>query len=546
MALVDTIKSWFTGGKEDSADQAVTNNLTESQKKLEDAFATSQNNRTTAEAETNRLNQVSQAAYDQTKLETEQAQNQFAQNQAANQLTALDAIRRSNASAIANGANAGLSAANQLSSILGLQQDTSQEATNIANTAIDNAAKLNTQLNENAVTGAQTANEINAALGANEAELAKAIASNSAAIADVKAAELAAASNENTTNTTAKTESDKLEVQKAADNKEKLKEQQESITKNLDNIAASVDNNIYVKSHYDPFTKKTDTTLDDNLFKNKVERIKQKTIEVYNSGDQAAIDAWNKELEKFNKDLVTSKDSDFDTDDDDGGCVAPGTLITLIDGSKKAVEHLTKQDKLLVWDVVEGGWKEASILFIHQLPEENREVIKLEFENDIKLETVYDHGLFDINLMKYVYIKTLEDALQYLGHDFFYHDDKNFIKRLTLKNASVEHKKTTAYGPCTAKHLCAITNGLLTVPGDTESFTNVCAVDPNTLCYNSKQLFNYIETFGLFSEKDFEGLLPASSFFAFQGPLLKIKIAKGETSMEEINKLIERYSEYIR
>jgi hypothetical protein len=454
--------------------------LTESQKKLQDAFTASQNSRTTAEAETARLNTVSQEAYKQTQLANAQAQNQFAQNQAANQLTALDAIRRSNASAIANGANAGLSAANQLSSILGLQQDTSQEATDIANTSIDAAAQLNTQLNENAVEGARTANELNAALGANEAELAKAIASNNAAIADVKNSEITAQSQERIKQLEAQLEQQKIDMQKAADALAALSEDQAK---------------------------------------------RKKEAEVKKAEEEAEA------AKKANE---------------DDGCVIPGTKITLADGSYKNVEDITDKDTLLVWDIVEGGWKKAPVLFVEHDPEEERDVIKLEFDNNISLGIIDDHGLFNTTLMKYVYIKTLEDAMQYIGHEFFYRESECYIKKLKLNNATVSRKKITAHSPCTAKHLCVIANDILTMPGNTEPFTNVCDVNPDTLCYDNKQLFNYIETFGLFSEKDFEGILPPSIFFAFQGPLLKIKIAKGGTSMEEVNKLIERYSEYLR
>ena len=473
--------------------------LTENQKKLEDAFKKSQDSRTTAEAETARLNTVSQEAYKQTQLENQQAQNQFAQNIGANQLTALDAIRRSNASAIASGANAGLSAANQLSSILGLQQDTTQEATNLANESINAAAQLNTQLNENAVTGAQTANELNAALGANEAELAKAMANNSAAIADLRAAELAAASNE----AVAKAQTESQE--KIKELERQLEQQKIDLQKKADELAQLT---------ADQATKKKEAEV-------------KKAEEDAKKAEQERIAA-----EKANT--------------DDGGCVVPGTKITLADGSYKNVEDITDKDTLLVWDIVEGGWKKAPILFVEHDSEEERDVIELEFDNNISLGIIDDHGLFNTTLMKYVYIKTLEDAMQYIGHEFFYRESECYIKKLKLNNATVSHKKITAHSPCTAKHLCIIANDILTMPGNTEPFTNVCDVNPDTLCYDDKQLFNYIETFGLFSEKDFEGILPPSIFFAFQGPLLKIKIAKGETSMEEINKLIERYSEYLR
>lgn len=532
--------------------------LTENQRKLEEAFKKSQDSRTTAEAETARLNTVSQEAYKQTKLENEQAQNQFAQNISANQLTALDAIRRSNASAIANGANAGLSAANQLSSILGLQQDTSQEATNIANTSIDAAAQLNTQLNENAVTGAQTANELNAALGANEAELAKAMASNSAAIAELRAAEIAAAVEEakagltdvttttkdETGKTTTTTTQSKTTAQQQLEAEQREADYNRAIN-SLANITAGwndngADNHTYATKYWDPFQNKYVEPGNESFRKNEAEamaqKIRAKLNEAYNNKDAAEIAKWTKHATDFASSLESKADA----------CLVPGTRITLADGSYKNVEDITDKDTLLVWDIVEGGWKKAPVLFVEHDPEEERDVIELEFDNNISLGIIDDHGLFDTTLMKYVYIKTLEDAMQYIGHEFFYRESECYIKKLKLNNATVSRKKITAHSPCTAKHLCVIANDILTMPGNTEPFTNVCDVNPDTLCYDNKQLFNYIKTFGLFSEKDFEGILPPSIFFAFQGPLLKIKIAKGETSMEEVNKLIERYSEYLR
>lgn len=522
--------------------------LTENQKKLEEAFKKSQDSKTTAEAETAKLNAVSQEAYKQTQLENQKAQNQFAQNQAANQLTALDAIRRSNASAIASGANAGLSAANQLSAILGLQQDTSQEATDIANTSIDAAAKLNTQLNENAVTGAQTANELNAALGANEAELAKAMASNSAAIADIRAAEIAAAAQKNNV----------AEAQLAA---EQLQAFKDNGVKAIDAVTSSWqtgNNRTYPVSWFDPYTNTTKgpgATGDNGKQKQAIEDYKNLLNKI--KGDMLSAttqEEYNAAYKKYqlvvNGGIYTDAAGQQQTaraaSTDNDGCVVPGTKITLADGSYKNVEDITDKDTLLVWDIVEGGWKKAPVLFVEHDPEEERDVIELEFDNNLTLGVIDDHGLFNITLMKYVYIKTLEDAMQYIGHEFFYRESDGNIKELKLNNATVSRKKITAHSPCTAKHLCIIANDILTMPGNTEPFTNVCDVNPYTLCYDSKQLSSYIETFGLFSEKDFEGILPPSIFFAFQGPLLKIKIAKGETSMEEINKLIERYSEYLR
>jgi len=168
---------------------------TDATNKIEEIFGKNQAANTTAAAQTSALNTATEQAYKERQLQGQQAQNQFTQNTAANQVSAIDAIRRSNASAIANGANAGLSAANQLSAILGLQEDTTAEATQLANDSINAASERNTAMAQNAVTGQKQANEINQAnldrdlglaslfpqLGAAEAEKWKADATVKAA-----------------------------------------------------------------------------------------------------------------------------------------------------------------------------------------------------------------------------------------------------------------------------------------------------------------------------------------------------------------------------
>ena len=170
-------------------------NSEEATSKIEEIFGKNQAANTTAAAQTSALNTATEQAYKERQLQGQQAQNQFTKNTAANQVSAIDAIRRSNASAIANGANAGLSAANQLSAILGLQEDTTLEATQLANDSVAAAAERNTAMAQNSVTGQQQANQINQGnldrdlglaslfpqLGAAEAEAAKADATVKAA-----------------------------------------------------------------------------------------------------------------------------------------------------------------------------------------------------------------------------------------------------------------------------------------------------------------------------------------------------------------------------
>lgn len=192
-------------------------------KKIEELFGQNQAANTTAAAQTQALNQATDQAYRERQLAGQQAQNQFAQNQAANQVSAIDAIRRSNASAIANGANAGLSAANQLSAILGLQEDTTAEATQLANDAISAAAERNTSMAQNAVKGQQQANQINQAnldrdlgLASLFPQLSSASAEQAKADATVRAAELGLDATKYTSDTQAGISKQQLDAQLAS------------------------------------------------------------------------------------------------------------------------------------------------------------------------------------------------------------------------------------------------------------------------------------------------------------------------------------------
>ena len=507
---------------------------------------------TTAEAQTENLNKQSQAAYKQQQIESQKAQNQFAQNQQANQLSALDAIRRSNASAIANGANAGLSAANQLSAILGLQEETSDAATQLANTNIDNAAALNTKLNENAAKGQQMANELNATLDANAAELAKSLATNADTIANLvkseqeqKQKQLDRESQERIANIQAQQaiKEKEVQLQEEADKKAALNQQRDSIIEGLTNLTANFqdgDAHTFVTSYYDPFQDKTVAVSGEDMRKRQtddiINKLNAKIKEAYASGDAEAIKTWTERANKFANELKYQDDA----------CLAPGTLITMADGSTKPVENIEAGDELLVWDMVRGAFDHSPVLFVEHDEESEKEVIRLDFSDDTEIEFIFEHGFFDINSNRYVYLHNLEEAKACIGHYFlkYDHNTKKHTKVKVIK-ASAERRVTTTHSPCTIRHLCVYANGLLTMPGATAPFTNTFKISRKTHSYDPNDMIKCLRKYGYFTAVDFAEYLPAEIFYAFQGEFLKVKIEKGETSIEEILALIKRYAQYL-
>ena len=79
-----------------------------------------------------KFDKATQAEYALKRKEYEQTEDQFYNRLFGTQSTALDTIRRANASAISSGAAKGMQAANELSAILGLQQESVDDSTKLA------------------------------------------------------------------------------------------------------------------------------------------------------------------------------------------------------------------------------------------------------------------------------------------------------------------------------------------------------------------------------------------------------------------------------
>ena len=229
-------------------------------------------------------------------------------------------------------------------------------------------------------------------------------------------------------------------------------------------------------------------------------------------------------------------------------CVAEGTLITLADGSLKAVEDLTGNEELLVWNLLTGNFDTAPILFIDSDPDSVYEVIKLTFSDGTVVEVIDEHAFWDFNLNKYVFLRA--DASQYIGHWFNKQttdDNNNLIwTEAQLISVNIVEKTTSSWSPVTYGHLCYYVNGMLSMPGATEGLINIFDVDPETLCYDEEAMEEDIETYGLFTYAEFSELFPVSQtiFNAFNAQYLKVAIGKGLITLEEIGNLIELYSEF--
>lgn len=225
-----------------------------------------------------------------------------------------------------------------------------------------------------------------------------------------------------------------------------------------------------------------------------------------------------------------------------GTCIAPETLITLADGSQVRVDSLTGEEQLLVWNLETGKYETAPIVFVDSDEEMEYEIIHLYFSDGSDVKVISEHGFFDIDLGKYVYIDANNYA-DYVGHKFVTQGDiaTDSWNVVTLDKVVIENEVTTAWSPVTFEHLCYYTNGVLSMPGGIEGLFNIFDVDTDTMTYDAEKMQKDIETYGLFTYEDFADLIPEIAFEAFNGDFLKVAMAKGLITWEDIAYLAERY-----
>ncbi len=226
-------------------------------------------------------------------------------------------------------------------------------------------------------------------------------------------------------------------------------------------------------------------------------------------------------------------------------CIAEGSLITLADGSRKAVEDLSGDETLLVWDLRAGTFSSAPILFIDKEPAALYEIINLRFSDGTHVKVIDEHAFWDFDLNEYVFLRS--DADKYIGHCFnkqILDENGNMSwTKVRLIDVTISEEFTTVYSPVTYGHLCLYVNGMLSMPGATEGLINIFEVDGDTMKIDEEKFLADVEAYGLYTYEEFAELysVPENAFDAICGEYLKVSLGKGLITHERLRLLIERY-----
>ncbi len=219
-------------------------------------------------------------------------------------------------------------------------------------------------------------------------------------------------------------------------------------------------------------------------------------------------------------------------------CFTEDTMITMGDGSKKAVKDITKDDVILSYNFFTGEYEATDVALLVAHGEDTYSVANLTFSDGTTLRIIGDHGVFDYDTNEYAYL-TVDNMADYIGHTFVKQGENGAYELVTLEKAVRTEETIGAYSLTSAGNANAFAEGMLTMapPGDFYNWIEM----GDKLRYDAEKFQNDIETYGLYTFEDFGGLVTYEQFVELNGAYLKIAVEKGLMTWDYIVELIGLY-----
>ena len=175
-------------------------------------------------------------------------------------------------------------------------------------------------------------------------------------------------------------------------------------------------------------------------------------------------------------------------------------------------------DKILAWDFFTGTYvaKDISLLVNHG--EDLYRIANLVFSDGTTLHIIAEHGIFDYDQNKFVYL-TVDNMQDYIGHRFVQYAADGTYNIVTLTEAYETEEYISAWSVSSAGTSNAFASGLLTV-APPDDFYNWIEMN-GKLMYDVEQFQQDVETYGLYTYEDFKDYVTYEQFVDWNGAYLK-------------------------
>lgn len=227
-------------------------------------------------------------------------------------------------------------------------------------------------------------------------------------------------------------------------------------------------------------------------------------------------------------------------------CLLPTALVLMADGSYKQAGMIRTGDMVMSFNH-ETGMLEPNVVIGNDdisKPAQVYDVVHLEFSNGMSTDFIDEHGYFDVTLNKYVYLH-IDDAKDYVGHEFVAIDEGSIVRRVKLVSVSVVKTFTTLCSPATANNLNIIADGMLSIAGGLIGLFNIFDYDSKTFAFNKEKMQVDILKYGLLTYKDFERFFPEEIYNLLPCKYLGISIGKGLINWDVFEGYVNKWKDQL-
>ncbi len=233
---------------------------------------------------------------------------------------------------------------------------------------------------------------------------------------------------------------------------------------------------------------------------------------------------------------------------DGGGCFAEGTIVTMGDGSLRAIEEVSVGDELLSFSHESGEFESRPVMFMSHGERAHHDVLNLRFDNGTVFRVVYGHTFLNAETRLYDEIR-VEDHSRFVGNSYLSVVDTAggySLVPTVLEEAYVTHEYVAFYNPATMYNLNHVAQGMLALSDDIRGLYNYFELDEG-YAYDEEKKAADIEKYGLltYEEVAFIPNMTEELFDVFNAQYLKVSLGKGLFTFDELVAYVMRWGDQV-
>ena len=210
-------------------------------------------------------------------------------------------------------------------------------------------------------------------------------------------------------------------------------------------------------------------------------------------------------------------------------CILAGSMISMADGSPKAVEDISLEDTVMSYSFFNGCYEEASVIYIERREEVERHVVTVFFDDGTYLETSGGQSYFDLETLEYFTIDSSDE--EHIGKSVLAYED-GAVSSKTVTRIEEETRAVEVYDIITENNWNFVANGILTVIPEVFNL-NIFEVGED-LKYDEELMEQDIAAYGLYTYDDFSAYVSYEQFTRYNVKYLKVAVGKGLITEEEM------------